>query len=1160
MGDEPPKKVDFAIITIIPEAYEAVRTVFGLNDFDARDGYEWAWTFLRKEGKTISIAAGLALDRENVAAATFTNSLLHAWEPDHLLLVDIGGAVQGRDDVQLGDVVAHTHLHYYDFNKETGKRSSSPRYLPHAAPSSKLREMSRRPSLRGDQGWTENIPVKRPTKGVPKVLPGEMLVGGTLFANSSTLKRLLKKHPKVIAVEMEGVGVARGVLDWSTRGQSPEFLIIRGMSDFCNAPPAENQRTRDRWKRYAAYAAAAHALDLVLALPLSSTHPSNNTPDSPTPQHTDTDNLWQEPGRNLIGRDVELTSIVEVFSMTRPRERAFAQRRHVICGEAGIGKSALALQVAACLGSVYQIRWWLDGGSKGQIRAGLRELARQLGVESASLEIVGEYEEDSTSPRFLRDLRQFLEKTLSPARLLVIIDNVDDPDLKRNIERDLLVYLPARTADVLITSQSRRWHPLAQSTYLTGLDAQKSADLIASEMGVPEIREDPVVLEICSLYGGRPLFLKQVAVLLADGDEPQKILHNISASPDLGVNLFRDRESFDPLLRNIYYLSLERADRSLPCARRAAEIIAFLGAEPIPENLGLAISDHIANGRSEIPVLSTLFDRSLLMRHTLEGNRLFQMHRTVAAVIRTLVTERGAVAEALEATSYCVEKVVPNVDRITKVKERGQIVAFRKNMDKLNSHLSAFLDHVREGINFGLSKHTVQIAADAGSSLGMHLWMLSEWDQLETVYENSANFSEAISDVGTAALRRMRLGNVFRQIGRFDRAHEIVRENLPLMNRHGDNLDYAWGKTVLARILRNKPDPDPRSALVELNEAYDIFSRSIDRDSNAVRRNVSSIHNYRSVIYRQLADLEAAERESEAGLRELIDFSDLSMFLGSEMSSDDELVAMHIRALGGIWRMRGDFQRAMIAHQRALQILESVYQRDHNDIVRALDSLGRVEREWGELDSALGRFNRASEISARLLGEHHAHVGTASVNLALTLLEMERWREAFECADRGYQIYRVAYSERNSDDGFRHESTAWSLFVRAEALGKLGKNDSSLRDHQRVLRWREINHGESHSLVASSLFAVAEATDRHYGMSGREVVICLHRRAWEIRQRVFGERPNYWLAQSQSQLGFYLKDIDMLRSAYIYFSNNLREGHWRTELVRKHLENLLGAT
>src|SRR5437764_7962883 len=144
-----------------------------------------------------------------------------AWRPRHLLVVDIGGGVQGRDGLKLGDVVTHTDLYYYDFYKVDSHGNKSPRYFAQTPASSRLREWSRCPRLRNDSSWIDHIGTGRPARGDPSVREGELLVGGAIQSNSPRLRLLLENYPKALVVEMGAVGAGRAVLDSSLAGALP---------------------------------------------------------------------------------------------------------------------------------------------------------------------------------------------------------------------------------------------------------------------------------------------------------------------------------------------------------------------------------------------------------------------------------------------------------------------------------------------------------------------------------------------------------------------------------------------------------------------------------------------------------------------------------------------------------------------------------------------------------------------------------------------------------------------------------------------------------------------------------------------------------------------------------------------------------------------------
>jgi tetratricopeptide (TPR) repeat protein/nucleoside phosphorylase len=1141
-----PGLIDVALLTVLPEAYEAVRELFGLSEHETRNGYQWTWgaVGLRAGGRIFAVT-GYPLDRENVAAATFVGAMLEAWRPKDLLLVDIGGAVRGRDDVKLGDVVVHTFLHYYDYHKVGEDGIDSARYLPVAPASTRLRELSRRPADRKDKSWIENISVKRPGAGEPKVLPGEMLVGGAIQSNSPRLRKLLDEYPKAIAVEMEGIGAGRAILDWSTRGPIPEFLIVRGMSDYCNVGQSRNQSTRERWRKYAATTAAAHAHALVREM-----EPRGLLP-PPQPHRFDrperrVENLWEAPHTIIRGRTAELELLRRRFTKI---ENGVVRKPHVVSGEAGMGKSVLARHIAAELASQYAAQWWVDASDDLKIRSGLREFALQLGIPSAAIDLSSEGD-GSDRHRFLRDLREFLDQGTLAGRVMIILDNVDNAGVKRALHDSTLLYLPPTHCDVLITSQSNRWHPVAPTqTRLKGLDATSSTKLIAYDSGRFDLATNRDVGAICELFAGRPLFLKQVAALFRDGDDPAIFSRRLSESAESALEVLPENEGFDPLWERTYLMSIERADQARAGSRSLVEAMAYLSPEPIPLRVPRAIATG-GNGWTQARIdaaLATLTDRSLLERHREGESSSYTLHRVVGALVRMTAFKSGRTPAALAAATAAIHDVIPSRDLMRRP-------AGHRLMAPCAPHVEAITHHVLANRHAPLTLQVVEQAAEASSMLGLYRRTLSEWPASQEANWNAVTLSDTARAPAGAALRKVRLANILRQRGNFSEAQQLLSEALSTLREHGDGRDYAWGLTVQARVLRHRPDSAPDLALPLLIEALGLLRKFDSREDAATRRQLSELHGYISVVSRQLSKLDEAEIESINGLKIITSGMLPDQVLQATDLPEDALIATHLRALAGVWRLRGDLGRAMYALRQALAIFERVYGSNHADVCRALDTLGRIEREWGDLSGAIETFERARRISDLQFGKDYAHAGTAAVNLALAYLEQGESFKALEEAEAGLRIYRVAHKEGEQiDKPLRNEATVWAFFVRANVLAELGNLNEARKDHATILEWRQKRYPEFHAHTASSHYALGDVL---WSIGELEPALSHHRQALSIRERVFGKSPNYWLAQSQARLGQLTKDIELLNSAQATFLAQLRPDHWRVHQVSAAIREL----
>ena len=278
-----PESIDFIIVTVIDEACSAVREILDLNGPYEKYGVIYYSGIINNS----SIVCLKSPERSNIPCAAFTSDFLRYWRPTYLLVVDIAGGIEGRENILLGDVIVHTHLVYYEFIKETEEEEEKREFdIEPASP--RLKNISEYINLK-KENWWDFIRVRKPAKSIvrkiesfrdfirgeklsegsinPKVVSGEILCGDKLLADpeSPRLRRLLSEYKKAVAVEMESGGIARALYDARRIGPSIEFLVVRGISDYCNK--RGNQKTRDKWKKYAANAAAAFSLVIIKNVP-----------------------------------------------------------------------------------------------------------------------------------------------------------------------------------------------------------------------------------------------------------------------------------------------------------------------------------------------------------------------------------------------------------------------------------------------------------------------------------------------------------------------------------------------------------------------------------------------------------------------------------------------------------------------------------------------------------------------------------------------------------------------------------------------------------------------------------------------------------------------------------------------------------------------------
>ncbi len=200
----------------------------------------------------------MLLGMGNEEAAVATTRVIQRWQPEHVLMVGIAGGVPGK--VALGDVVVTDSIYYYEPAKPTPRGEER---RPESFVTSRL--LYGRAKAYEASEWKGEVDVERPgavalESGVPEARFGVIAAGEKVIADKKTLPKLLKANARIIAVAMEGAGLARAAL---LHNPPPAFLEIRGVCDFAD------EHKNDNWQPYAANAAAAFIIGLLRSRPIS---------------------------------------------------------------------------------------------------------------------------------------------------------------------------------------------------------------------------------------------------------------------------------------------------------------------------------------------------------------------------------------------------------------------------------------------------------------------------------------------------------------------------------------------------------------------------------------------------------------------------------------------------------------------------------------------------------------------------------------------------------------------------------------------------------------------------------------------------------------------------------------------------------------------------
>ena len=262
-GDEQVQSplIDFAFVTALPIERDALlRRLEGRevvqDDFETLTYYRGRIS-VPATGEYYKVVIVMLLGMGNDEAAVSTVRVIERWRPAYVLMVGIAGGVPGK--VALGDVVVSDFVYYYEPAKQTpkGDQRRAQQFLSD-------RLLYGRALAYEAGEWRSDITIARP--GVaqadvpfPKAYFGAIGSGEKVIADARALSRLLKECPKLLAVAMEGAGVARAA---TQQPHPPPFIEVRGVCDYAN------EQKNDDWQPFAAEAAAAFTVGLLRSRPI----------------------------------------------------------------------------------------------------------------------------------------------------------------------------------------------------------------------------------------------------------------------------------------------------------------------------------------------------------------------------------------------------------------------------------------------------------------------------------------------------------------------------------------------------------------------------------------------------------------------------------------------------------------------------------------------------------------------------------------------------------------------------------------------------------------------------------------------------------------------------------------------------------------------------
>lgn len=282
---------------------------------DAHTYWECFLPTLRHDGTIYRVIITCQAGMGPIESAVKAAAAVERWRPAHVLLVGIAGGVLSRrgspaspgreeqacpsapsarglvrkverclirrselsstptsitqaDELATGDVVVATQVVDYGLGKWHPDSRRTIRWASYRPDPVLLESAVNYPAETDnpcDYDWKPRVRLGRPdgSKRDPELHFGVVATGGDVIASAEIIAAYQDHWEKLVAVEMEGSGIA-AVLQASS--ERPRFLLIKALSDIANA--GRNSATKAVWRGYACESAAAYACGLLHSGPV----------------------------------------------------------------------------------------------------------------------------------------------------------------------------------------------------------------------------------------------------------------------------------------------------------------------------------------------------------------------------------------------------------------------------------------------------------------------------------------------------------------------------------------------------------------------------------------------------------------------------------------------------------------------------------------------------------------------------------------------------------------------------------------------------------------------------------------------------------------------------------------------------------------------------
>ncbi|WP_439656084.1 FxSxx-COOH system tetratricopeptide repeat protein [Lentzea sp. HUAS TT2] len=710
---------------------------------------------------------------------------------------------------------------------------------------------------------------------------------------------------------------------------------------------------------------------------------------------------------NVPPRNPNFTGRVELLEQLGKRLTAggaTAVLPSALHGMGGIGKTQMATEYIYRHLQDYDLIWWIEAARPTQIRAGLTELARQLGLPGAS-------EANTAVPA----VREALRVGRPFRRWLLVFDAAESPE-------EVRPYFPANgPGEVLITSRNPDWAGVARPLELAVFDRAESIELLGKRG--PEIDQaDANVL--AEKLGDLPLAIEQAAAWRAVTGMPVSEylrLFDESVAEILDTSAQTDYERSVAAAWNVSFDELKKRN---PAAHQILHICAFFSPEPISRDLFTGVSrvsispELDAALRDPIKLARAIRD---INRYGLakidHANNTLQLHRLVQLVLRNRSMAPQVHAQMMHGAHQLLASLDPNDPESNRHWPRYRELlphAYASDISdcdddwprqliiNLMRFLSAWGDHeeaarLAQRANDSFERKlgpTHPQTLEVASRLGFYLRAAGSYEEGSRVNQRTLQRRISVSGEDSEEVLKLQLNIVvdLRVQGDFAAATKLSEEIYHKSKR-----------------LFGEDDPETLQAAYQhgislrLSGEY-LAAAELDRDTADRRSEVLGPDHPRTLS--SYASEIVDRREAGEYVRSRIEMEKFTEVFRARFPADNPDQATFSFMLSVVRRKDGDHARALELSAPALAQFSLLYKADNATRMACALAHSIDLRHSGDLDAAKKLGEDTFEHYRNGFGERHPHTISATVDLAVTMRLKGEVAEARELNERALELFR----------------------------------------------------------------------------------------------------------------------------------------------------------